>query len=239
MIKRRKAFIIPIVLLITVTTLSGSLTGCINLPTKSPTNTSTMALEEKSLPPVFSNMNTLWGKYFSSLIFPPDDHSDLVFSRHPIQATKPEELTIDSSLPAVPDKLIVYKVIRPVVDETFASNLVQRIGLTGEMIFSNVDNTYRIYFGDGTDGEGISIYKDGKISIWYERDRRHVSSLPSDEECINIAQNWLKSHDLYPKNVINIETTLETVAIRTGLTTGPFYPYATLVNFSIGLDGYN
>ena len=197
-------------------------------------------LIEKSLPPVFSDMNVLGSKYFDTLIFPPFDTSNWVFThQNDYLQAEPAELTINSSLPPVPDKLIAYKIIRPVVDEAYARELTQRIGFNGALSYFNTDDTYRA--GDTANGSPvISIYRDGSIGVWYDRSNRE-SSPPPDEECINIARNWLNSNGLYPKGVINVKTLPFVIDVYKDAPEGlTFWNYtcATTVIFSMNLNGY-
>jgi hypothetical protein len=199
---------------------------------------SQVILTEKSLPPIFSNMDTVWGDYFKTLFF--TDSSRLVFGRLPIQLDAEfAELSIIADLPVVPEKLIAYKVIRPVVDETFAQNMAQRVGFNGPLEFYNTDNTYRVYDGDPpNDSPVFFIYPEGAATIYYIRNiYPRSASLPSDQECIEIARKWLNSSNLYPDNVIKITTTPYVVNLMTGRIESQ-YTAATWVSFVIGLDGY-
>jgi hypothetical protein len=201
-------------------------------------NTS-LTLEEKSLPPVFSDINLLRGEYRETLHFS-NGYSQLVFGSLPrILEAEFAELSVNSTLPVVPEELIAYKVIRPVVDETYAYDLSQRIGFSDPPQFYDTDKTYRVYDGDPYDDNSpvFSVYQDGTIVIYYTRIKQQALSLPSDQECIDIARKWLESCDLYPKNVIDIKTSADIMHIMRGSTESQ-YTAGTSVSFIIGLDGY-
>jgi hypothetical protein len=196
-------------------------------------------LTEKSLPPVFRDMDVVWGKYFETLFF--TDSSRLVFGRLPTQLDAEfAELSINTDLPVIPEQLIAYKVTRPVVDETFAQSMAQRSGFKGLPQFYTADDTYRVYDGDPpNDSPVFFVYPDGAATIYYTRNKnQRSSSLPSDQECIGIARKWLNSSNLYPDNVIKITTTPYVVGVMTGSRIESTYTAATWVSFVIGLDGY-
>jgi hypothetical protein len=203
-------------------------------------STSSKVLEEKILPPVFSNMDLLWGKYYQTLCFP-NNSSHLVFGGLPIQLdAKFAELTVNIDLPIVPEKLTAYKVIRPLVDESYTHGLAQRTGFNDSPVFYTTDNTFRVYNGDPNKSNSpvFTIYKEGTIVIYLTRNEEQKSlDLPSNEECINIGRKWLNSHNLYPKDVIKITTTPNVVHVMSGYTESQ-YTAANWVSFIIGLDGY-
>ena len=90
-------------------------------------------LEEKSLPPVFSNIDLLRGRYSTTFHFP-NSYSRQVFGTLPIQLEAEfAEMTLNTSLITTPERLVAYRVIRPVVDEAYAYKLAQRLGFEGEL----------------------------------------------------------------------------------------------------------
>jgi hypothetical protein len=142
-------------------------------------------------------------------------------------------------LPSVPEKLIAYKVTRPVVDETYARTISKRLGFNEPMKFYTTDNSYRVYNGDpyNDDSPVFSVYQDGSMAIYYTRKSQRPTSLPTDQECIDIARKWLKSYDMYSKDIINITTSPDIVYIMMRRTESQ-YTLGTWVSFIIGLDGY-
>ncbi|MBA7649815.1 hypothetical protein ES703_57614 [subsurface metagenome] len=201
---------------------------------------SPLILEEKSLPPVFSDYDHLHGSYFRTLYFP-ISYSHLVFGSPPSQSDSDfAELTVNASLPDIPDKLIAYKVIRPVVDETYARNLSQRLGFNDPLQFNSTHNTYQVYRGSPSDDDSpvLLIREEGSIAIHYDRRLNiYPLSLPSNIECIDIARKWLESYDLYPQNVVSITASPYIVAMMSGSKESQ-HTVATSVSFNIGLDGY-
>lgn len=208
-------------------------------PAATSENTSSLMLEEKSLPPVFIDINLLRGKYHETLYFT-NGYSQLVFGSLPtVLDTEFAELSVNSSLPVVPEKLTAYKIIRPVVDETYARNLSKHLGFNDPPQFYDTDNTYRVYDGDPYDDNSpvLSIYQEGTIAIYYTKNKQQPLNLPSDQECIDIARKWLESYGLYPEGVINTTASPDIVYIMSGRTESQ-YTAATSVSFIIGLDGY-
>ena len=205
--------------------------------------TTTPTLKEKSLPPVFSDMNTIGGSYRGSLIFPPFDTSDFIFpDANDYLTFKPAELSLNSDLPSVPDKLIAYKIIRPVVDEAYARNMMQLIGFSsGTFNYYESARTYNIYVGDITNpGPSMSIDKDGRIDVIYADILTGGGGSP-DQESIDAAQNWLKSRSLYPKGIVNVKILPYVVEVYKDAPEGLTFSsstYAKTVIFSPTLDGY-
>jgi hypothetical protein len=196
--------------------------------------------EEPQPPAVFSGIDQVRNLYFTTLYFPAD-YSNLVFGK-PSSTVEAglEELTINTTLPDIPRQMATYRVVRPVVDETYARELAARIGFGGEPEFHDVDTTWRFYLGTpNTDGAPVlSIYENGSLVVWYDRDRSKPESLPSDEECIDIASKWLEARDLYPEFVIDTRLTRETLTMMRGMEAMETYTSRKIVSFVIGLDGY-
>jgi hypothetical protein len=224
---RKLMFLISCLVILTV------VSGCTVAPT----------LEEKSTLPVFNDMNVLGSKYCLSLIFPPSDTSSFLFP-HPgdYLTFKPAELSLNSCLPVVPDKLIAYKVIRPVVNETYARDLMRRIGFSsGTFGYNGGARNYYIYTGDGkSPSPSMTIDKDGKIDVLYSYNRSGASGC-ADQEAIDAARNWLQSRGLYPKGNVNIKTTREELGFYKDAPEGITFwstTGATVVIFSPTLDGH-
>ncbi len=61
--------------------------------------------------------------------------------------------------------------------------------------------------------------------------------MPSANECIDIAKDWLESHGLYPENVISISTSPFIIYVSQG---NDFYKFTRdiSVSFTIGINGY-
>ncbi len=203
-------------------------------------NPSSLTLEEKSIPPVFGNMELLRGRYRQTLHFK-SSYWRLVFGSLPAQLeTEFAELTVNSTLPAVPERLVAYKVIRPEVDEAYARSLAQRLGFIGEPEENKQLKypDYRFYNGPPSDDSTpvLSIFKDGSISLWNNRLKNIPLNLPEDQECIDIAREWLDSHKLYLEGVIDIEVSPSIMYVMQGRRES-HYTYATSVSYVTGLDG--
>jgi hypothetical protein len=213
------------------------LVGCVE--SKSPEasfSPSTSPLEEKSLPPVFNNMNLLRGAYRSGMCFV-DDATRFILGTLPEQLDAEfNDLAMNSGYPTVPETLTAYKVIRPGVDATYAQDLAKRLGFSQYPMFFSTDKTYRSYLGDVGNDPVVSIYPDGSISIWWDRTRQKPQSLPSDQECVEIAREWLTSHGLYPDNVVDVQASPRITHLMTGRVESE-YTSAIAISFHIGFDG--
>jgi len=191
----------------------------------------------KPLPPVFEGAHLYHDHYFSrstaayTCITP--GHQP-----HAYEEGWPSEVNLNTDLPDAPAKLTVYKIIRPVVDEDYARDIAQRLDYN-ENLIETMDNSsyphngYRFFKGT----KALLIYEDGTVSISDTDFPMKPSSLPTDQECINIAREWLESHGFYPENVIDVETSPIIIHVAQGLTFSKFTA-ATGITFRIGIDGY-
>jgi len=158
---------------------------------------------------------------------------------HAYEEGWPFEVNLNTALPDAPDRLTAYKIIRPAVDEDYARSIAQRLGYN-ENTLESWDNSsyphngYRFYKGN----KALVVYEDGTISIHDTDSLAKPYSLPTNQECIDIAQEWLESYDLYPGGVINVETSPIIVTVVQGYTIIDEYTAAISVNFKIGIDGY-
>src|ERR1035437_6190478 len=193
------------------------------------------------VPPVFSNIELLRGRYSETLHFT-NTNSRLVFGSLPTQLNAEfEELSLNSDLSDPPDKLTAYKVNRPSVDEIYARELASRLGFNGDL----TEDTklkypdYRFHNGPASDSTSpvLSIFKDGSISLWNNSRYSIPPVLPSAQQSIDIARGWLNTHNLYPKGEIDIEASPKIMYVMRGRIQSQ-YVYATSVSFIMRLDGY-
>jgi len=190
--------------------------------------------EEKTLPPVFKDAH-----YFR-------DHSSTTLNlprvykciTRPYDEVPQADLDIDADLPDMPDELTVYSIIRPTVDEDYAIKVAGQLGFNGEP--EEIDSSYfplnGFRFWEGQ--QALIIYKDGSIAIYYVTDPGRPSSLPSDQECIDIAQEWLEDHELYPENVISISASPIILFVSKGIDVLYEFTRNISVSFTMGIDGY-
>ena len=135
-------------------------------------------------------------------------------------------------------KVAVYEIVRPVVDESYASSLAKQLGFMGEpwplpegdkrMVYSYVNKDLTLIIG-----------LNGSISITgnhYSNEKPR--DLPSVESSIAIAQEWLYNHGMYPENVVGITTSPagEVREINDGVSTVS-YVTGTSVEFHVEVNG--
>ncbi len=111
----------------------------------------------------------------------------------------PEEFVLNTSLPSVPDKLMVYKVVERNVTREEIAALAERLGMNG-----SIRETYRRFFvKDGPYHLGV-LKVSGRISYIDESrvtpTEKDQENLPSDEEAIEIAKEFLNEKGLMPEN---------------------------------------
>ena len=186
------------------------------------------------LPPVFKDAHFFRDHHSMTLNLP------CVYDcvTRPYNEVSQADLDIDADLPDVPNELSVYSIIRPTVDEDYAIKVAGQFGFNGEP--EEIDSSYfplngfRFWKGQ----QALIIYKDGSISIYYVTDPVRPSSLPSNEECIDIVQDWLEDHELYPENVISISASPRIVVVSQGIDVLYEFTKNIIVSFTIGIDGY-
>ena len=84
--------------------------------------------EEKTLPPVFKNAHYFSDHSVSTLELP--CVYDCITWAH-VNVSQ-ADLEIDADLPEIPDKLFVYRITRPDVDEDYAVKMARRFDFNGE-----------------------------------------------------------------------------------------------------------
>jgi hypothetical protein len=221
-------------ILLSLFLVAGSTFSC-----KSADQSNPVTLEEKALPPVFTGMEQLWGRYFNTSIS--STHNGLLYS--PVYANPDnqfQELDLKTSLPAVPERMTAYTINQPNINEDYARGLAQRFGFPDNLNFNNVDKSYVIYKGGfyQDNSPTLFILQDGKVSYFSQRRLGPSSNLPSDQDCIKIAREWLETYHLYPDAIVDIKASKIITQVVGGTSTGNQFVAGVLVTFQAGLDGY-
>ena len=134
--------------------------------------------------------------------------------------------------------LTTYEIIRPVVNDNYASALAKQLGFSGKA--EPVASTdQRVVYSYVSESHTLEIHLNGYIdlysnNIWDEK----PSNLPSDRECIDIATKWLNEHNFYPNNVVDVTTSPigQVATIQNGLVIDS-YVTGTEVTFHVAVDG--
>jgi hypothetical protein len=202
--------------------------------TSSQSNTDGEKDEEKTISPVFINAHD-FHDHTATYLDLPEVYYCITEARDQIS---PIELTVDTDLPEIPDELPVYKVIRPNFDEDYATEIAGKLNLNDNL--EKIDEydfpLKRFHFEK--DGKILEVFEDGSIYVCYVIEPGRPSSLPSDEECIEIARDWLEDNGLYPKNVISISTSPIILVVAKGHEVLYEFTQNISVSFTIGINGY-
>jgi hypothetical protein len=117
--------------------------------------------------------------------------------------SQPTQVEMNIDFPSVPVKLAVYQAIKPNIDDEYARGLAQKLGFVNEWpLYGGERQAYSFT----KDNESLEIGLEGGLTF-----RREVKMagtppfLPEDSDCVRIAQDWLKTNDFYPENVIRID----------------------------------
>ncbi len=150
------------------------------------------------------------------------------------------EFTLNTELPAAVDTLAVYVENKIVVDDEYALNIALQCGFSKDDAVPLIGDTRAVYsYKNGT--ATLEIKLSGNISFRTDTDSSKPENLPSDEECITIAVDWLKSCGLTPENITDIETkSYMDIEERDSATNSLInkYSVATTVKFKVALNGY-
>jgi hypothetical protein len=120
-----------------------------------------------------------------------------------VENAPPVEVILEITLPTGPTQLEIYRIIKPTVDDKYADDLAERLGFQDPV---PLVGTNRSVYSYKNAEETLEINLDGSISMYRKPDMVIPGSLPSEQESINIARDWLKTHNLYPGNVSGVKT---------------------------------
>ncbi|KAF5433163.1 hypothetical protein C5S39_01940 [Candidatus Methanophagaceae archaeon] len=116
----------------------------------------------------------------------------------------PEEYVLNTTLPSVPAKLMVYRVVEPNVTREEVASLAERLGMDGSV----KEESYRFVVTDGQ--YDLHVGKSVHNHIYYEdtsrwrkrNDKDEPENLPSDEEAIAIVMEFLNDTGLMPEDAV-------------------------------------
>jgi hypothetical protein len=147
------------------------------------------------------------------------------------------DIQLDTTFPKAPDQMKVYIITK--VDDQRAFDIAKQFGMENDPVPLIGDE--RMVYSFANNEEILEINLDGSMHLYQcHTDIDTSASLPSEDECINIAREYLKSKDLYPENVVRTQVGIcETVGIaekEKGQATE--IPTKMRVLITTNLDGY-
>jgi hypothetical protein len=151
----------------------------------------------------------------------------------------PVEIILNTEMPSYPATLPVYTVITPVVNSAYAWRVAQTLGFDeGDALFSSGE-VRKVYTYQDNNAI-LEIEDDGYINFHSDYDSSKPLNLPTDEECIAIATDWLISCNMYPENIAstNVSNFIEIEEYNTDTKESTKYTVAKSVVFYIGLNDY-
>jgi hypothetical protein len=123
---------------------------------------------------------------------------------HRLGAVPSVSFDLSSPLPNFPDKLPVYKMVKPEINEEYVKNLGAKFDLTGDIS----EGTENYLLKDNQTQTSLEVYKPTG-TFWYhlrsyfrtptEDFLKNPPVLPSDAEALKIATDFLVQRDLLPK----------------------------------------
>jgi hypothetical protein len=218
----------------TVLTVSMLLYGCTDTGEVTVTDTETVTT---TMPvTITETFTTIETETSSSTISLPWVFEGMVIPGSP---STPVEITLDTEVPSIPDTLPVYKVIAPEVNSQYAWSIAQTLGFEEDDAMFSPGEEREVYTYRNDDAT-LEIEDDGYINFYSDYDSGKPENLPTDDECIGIAANWLKSCDMYPENITsaNVSNFIEVEEYDTSSHTSIKYTVAKSVAFYVGLNDY-
>lgn len=126
-----------------------------------------------------------------------ENHSDLINS---VKSTNNANLTyvVSVPLPSTPEKVVLYKIVKPEITAELVSSLADAMDLKGtvreaddQMLLSDEPYSLEVHMHSGR----VALID---ISRWMNPNERDLpENLPSDEEAIEIATKYLKEKGLF------------------------------------------
>jgi hypothetical protein len=153
--------------------------------------------------------------------------------------TQEVEIILDTELPPDVETLPVYSVITPEVNDEYAWSIAQKFGFDEDDAVPFTGENRKVYSYRNDNGT-LEIETDGYISFYSDYDSSKPEYLPTNEECIAIATEWLESCDMYPDNVTStkVSTFIEIESYNTDTKASEKYVLAKSVSFSVALNDY-
>jgi hypothetical protein len=148
------------------------------------------------------------------------------------------DVQLNTEFPKVPEQLVVYQITK--VDDAHAYNIAKLFGLENNQLSSSTAGERNLY-GYANDEVALEIYLNGSLHFYQRQSSVNSSvSLPSEDECTNIAREYLQSRGLYPQNVIRVKTGVcETIAtVAKGSAPTKDVPVKMSVAFITSTNGY-
>ena len=145
-------------------------------------------------------------------------------------------IQVETSFPETPTNITVYNIEK--VNPELAKDIAKLFGLEGDPAIPP-DNWGHYNFSD--EETILEVYLTGRIEFSYKNNSYTTpASFPSTEQCIQIAQEWLKSKNLYPDNISNIQTKIgSTIGFaEKGSAAIETFPTSLLVKFFTTINGY-
>jgi len=122
-----------------------------------------------------------------------------------VQNAPPVLVEIDTDLPEFPETMMVYKILTPDVNDEYANKIAETLGFSDPL---PLEGDKRLVYSYENDTYILEIDMQGFIHIYTteEVETDESDEIPTDSECIEIAENWLKSNNLYPSDISSIKT---------------------------------
>jgi hypothetical protein len=206
-----------IVLFLVILLTAGSILSCVSSGQSTvPAGSSTLSQPLQDVSPLMPEMfqNVMGGGYGSA---------DAV-------------VQINAPFPDIPGSMVVYQVKK--VDDARAQDIARLFGLEDHPV--PLRGGERQVYSYADDEQVLEINFDGQFRLYQQKSNTSIpTSLPSNEECINIAREYLQARGLYPDNVARVEVGVSQTIIeaKAGAAPGAEIPVRLSVSFFIDING--
>jgi hypothetical protein len=111
------------------------------------------------------------------------------------------DIQLDAVFADFPEQMVVYQVKQ--VDDARAQYIAGLFGLENDPV--PLIGAERRVYSYADDEQVLEINFDGRLRLYQRQSTANLPvSLPGDEECIDIAEEYLRSKGLFPDNVVRI-----------------------------------
>lgn len=153
----------------------------------------------------------------------------------PISAGNPDAvIQIDTAMPIGPSNITVFET--KTIDENYALKWAKHFNLDRSPV--PLTGGAREVYSYQDDNATLEVNLNGRFH-WYQNITNHdPEALPSETECVPIAEKWLKDNGLYTEGTVKVRTGIhESVGVMEDGKPTVWKPVTVFVEFTTGLNG--
>lgn len=152
------------------------------------------------------------------------------------------EIKLDTTLPEGVSQIMVYRIEK--IGDSEALAIAENFGLENNPIPFNPSspNAKRAVYSYTDNNKTLEVYPIGRFILRdSKRSMTSLITLPSEEECIDIAKKYLQSKRIYPDDVVRVKTGVSSTVSHSDAGSGQsavFQPTSFTVSFISATNGF-